>query len=65
MGIPDKLKSTKVQGFWVFAIIITTGLFANKLDATSFIAGMTILFGIFSSANVMQKKVFNGHQDNR
>ena len=61
----NKLLSTKVQGFWFFGIIITIGLFVDKLDAGSFIAGMTIVFGIFSGANVMQKKVLNGHQDNR
>ena len=53
----NKLMSTKVQGFWFFSLIITIALFANKLGAGEFIAGMTIVFGIFSGANVIQKKV--------
>ena len=63
--ILNKFWSTKVQGFWFFSVIITIMLGSGKLDGGEFIAGMTIVFGIFSGANVMQKKVLNGHQENR
>lgn len=62
MSLPDKLKSTKVLGFWFFAIIISAGLFTDKLDGGVFVGALTVLFGIFSTANVFQKKVLNEYK---
>ena len=53
----DKIHSTKVQGFWFFSIALVIALATDKLGEGGFISGMTLVLGIFSTANVMQKKI--------
>ena len=58
-----KLASTKVQGFWFFSIAITIGLYLGNVSDGVYVAGMSFLMGIFSAANVIQKKVLNEQRD--
>ena len=53
----DKLKSTKVQLAWFFATSLLALCLYGSLSGSEFILGMTTLLGIFSTANVLQKKV--------
>lgn len=52
----EKLKSTKVQGFWFFAIASTAALFLEKIGGGEYVAIVTLLSAVFSTANVMQKR---------
>lgn len=53
----NKLLSTKVQGFWFVMIVSTFLIVFDKIDGGAYVALVTIAFGIFSTANVLQKKV--------
>ena len=54
-----KLASTKVQGFWFFSIVATILILLDKIGGGEYVALVTLIFSIFSTANVAQKKVMN------
>lgn len=53
----DKLLSTKVQGFWFFAVTATILVAADKIGGGEYLAITTLVYSIFSTANVAQKHV--------